>query len=461
VVTAAANALRAGVPVIILGGARPRALQDMGALQDLDHVPLMREVTKWSVTVPSVERIPEYIDTAFWRAAAGRPGSVFLELPLDVLMGYADDAAFPRAAPDPPPRPAGEPESISRAVDLLRRSERPVFIVGSELRWSPRRSLLRAFADAIEAPYYLSGMARGGLPCAHPNLLARTRKAALAKADLCLVLGTPLDFRLDYGRSLAPEAKLVEVALDAAELSRTRRADVAIQADSGLVLEQLLAAVKEKRSSAWVASLREPERAAQASMAAQEQAASSPPNPLRVCAELGRRLGSQDIVVGDGGDFVATAAQVLHLEHPQLWMDPGPLGTLGLGPGYGMAAKLLRPAASVVVIYGDGAFGLHAMELEAMARQGIAVVAVIGNDAAWTQIRRGQIDLYGADRAVATTLSLARYDLVADALGCVGAYVETVAQLGPALDRAFAAGKPACVNVRIAPSTLRQGAISV
>jgi acetolactate synthase-1/2/3 large subunit len=187
----------------------------------------------------------------------------------------------------------------------------------------------------------------------------------------------------------------------------------------------------------------------------------SPPNPLRVCAEIGKRLGKSDIVIGDGGDFVATAAYVLKLEWPQMWMDPGPLGTLGVGPGYAMAAKLARPDANVVLVYGDGSFGFHAMEFEAMVRQKIPVISVIGNDAAWTQIRRGQVELYGVERSPATSLEYTRYDKVVEALGGFGAYVERAEDIGPALDAAFASGLPACVNVKIATSDFRKGAISV
>ena len=187
----------------------------------------------------------------------------------------------------------------------------------------------------------------------------------------------------------------------------------------------------------------------------------NPPNPLRVCAELGKRLKKDDIVIGDGGDFVATAAYVLKLEWPQLWMDPGPLGTLGVGPGYAMAAKLARPGANVVLVYGDGSVGFNGFEFEAMVRQNIPVIAIVGNDAGWTQIRRGQVELYGVERAVATALDYTRYEKVVEAFGGFGAYVETVDQLGPALDAAFACGKPAMVNVKIASSDFRKGAISV
>jgi acetolactate synthase-1/2/3 large subunit len=218
-------------------------------------------------------------------------------------------------------------------------------------------------------------------------------------------------------------------------------------------------------SAAWLEAVRADEAKRRAKMVVEMEARTSPPNPLFVCAELGKRLGKEDIVIGDGGDFVATAAYVLKIESPQLWMDPGPLGTLGVGPGYAMAAKLTRPDANVVLVYGDGSFGLHPLEFEAMARQEIPVIAVIGNDAGWTQIRRGQVEMYGEARAVATALDYTRYEKVVEACGGFGAWVERAEDVGPALDAAFAhartAKKPACVNVKIAKSDFRKGAISV
>jgi acetolactate synthase-1/2/3 large subunit len=432
----------------------------MGSLQDMNHVELMRPITKWSVSVPSTDRIQEYIDSAFRIAQANVPGPVFLEMPLDLLMNWADDAP-PATAPAPPSRPAGDPALVARLAAMLREAERPMFIVGTQLRWSPRREIIRAFADAIEAPFYLNGMARGALPYEHRGLMTRSRRFALGQTDLCVVLGTPFDFRLEYGRAINPNAKVVQIDLDAAELGRNRRVDVGIDGDSGIVLEQLLGEVKQKSGPAWLAAVRASEDKSRAKMAAEIDAGGDPPNPLRVCAELGKRLGKNDIVIGDGGDFVATAAYVLKLEHPQLWMDPGPLGTLGVGPGYAMAAKLARPDANVVLVYGDGSFGFHALEFEAMVRQKIPVISVIGNDAAWTQIRRGQVELYGPERAPATELEYTRYDKVVEALGGFGAWVERTEDLGPALDAAFKSGLPACVNVKIARSDFRKGAISV
>jgi acetolactate synthase I/II/III large subunit len=462
VVTAVANAQRAGIPMLVIGGAGPRALADMGSLQDMNHIDLMRSITKWSVAVPSTDRIQEYVDAAFRVAQANVPGPVFLEMPLDLLMNFADDAPPPTAGDAAhPPRPGGAPAAIARAAALLRESQRPMFIVGSQIRWSPRREIVRAFADAVGAPFYLNGMARGALPYAHPGLMTRSRRFALGQADLCFVLGTPFDFRLEYGRAINPGAKVVQIDLDGSELGRNRRIDLAIDGDSGTVLEQLLAEVGSKKCPEWLALVRGAEDKSRAKMLAEIGSDDNPPNPLRVCDELGKRLGKNDIVIGDGGDFVATAAYVLKLEWPQLWMDPGPLGTLGVGPGYAMAAKLARPEANVVLVYGDGSFGFHALEFEAMVRQNIPVVSVIGNDAAWMQIRRGQVEIYGESRSPATGLDYTRYEKVVEALGGFGAYVESVAELGPALDAAFASGKPACVNVKIARSDFRKGAISV
>ncbi len=463
-VTAVANAQRAGIPMIMIGGAGPHILRDMGSLQDMDCVTLMRPITKWSVQVPEARRIGEYLDSAFRIAQSNVPGPVFLEMPLDLLMNGADDEDLPLTAPMAPSRPAGDPALVAQAAALLASAERPVFIVGSQLRWSPRRDAVRRMADAVAAPFYLNGMARGALPYAHPNLMTRSRRYALEHADVAFVFGTPFDFRVDYGRhgTWNPAGKIVQVDLDGAELGRNRRVDVAMQGDTGLVLEQLLAQMTApKRCDAWLAAVRADEDKRRGKMLAEIESDASPPNPLRVCAELGKRLGPNDIVIGDGGDFVATAAYVLKLEHPQIWMDPGPLGTLGVGPGYAMAAALARPDARTVIVYGDGSFGLHAMEFEAMARQNIPVIALIGNDAGWTQILRGQVELYGEERAVATKLDYTRYEKIVEACGGRGFWVETLDELGPALDAAFACGKPACVNVKIARSDFRKGAISV
>jgi thiamine pyrophosphate-dependent acetolactate synthase large subunit-like protein len=461
-VTAMATAQRAGVPMICLGGAAPRSLSDMGSLQEMDSVRLMTSVSKWAARIPETRRIKEYIDSAFRIAQAGFPGPVYLEAPLDLLMELADEE-LPATSPMPPARPGSDPASIQQAAQLLQAAQRPCFIVGSQLRWSPDRFVLERATRHFKLPFFLNGMARGALGPHHPCLFSHSRRHAFSRSDLVVVLGTPLDFRVGYGR--APlwnaDARVIQVDLDAAQLGRNRSLDLGVQSDVGYFLAALMAQAGPKQAPEWLEELTLVEQGRKQSLREEMEVNSNPPSPIRLCHELGKRLGKSDVVIGDGGDFVATAAYTLPLEWPQLWLDPGPLGTLGVGPGYAMAASLARPNARAVVLFGDGAFGLSAMDFEALARHRLPVVAVIGNDAAWTQIRRGQIQIYGEDRAVATQLAHTHYEQVVQALGGKGYWVDRIEELGPALDGAFAADVPSCVNVRIASSDFRKAALSV
>jgi len=463
VVTALANAQRAGVPIVCIGGAGPVALTDRGSLQDMNHLDLVKPVVKAAYRVTDSARLAEYIGNAFRVAQAGVPGPVYLELPLDVLMGYAPITEWPAPAPHTPAGPAAD--AVARAAELLAGAERPIAIVGSQLHWSPRAGALPTLLERFAMPAFLNGMARTALAADHPCKLTSVRKKAMAQADVVLVCGTPFDFRIDYGRTWGAATQVIHVDRDGATLGHNRAVTLGITADTGLTLAALAAALPARAGGAWLERMREEERQKTATMAAEMAQAGDPPGPLHVCGVLGRFIQDDTVVVGDGGDFVATAAYALKMGARGLWMDPGPLGTLGVGPGYAMAAKLARPAARVIAVYGDGAFGLHAMELEAMARQHIAVVCVIGNDAGWTQIRRGQVQIYGEARAVATGLAYTRYDKVAEALGCFGAWVERASELEPALRAAFDAAErdqvPAVVNVKIGGSDFRKGALSV
>ncbi|MDF1565254.1 MAG: thiamine pyrophosphate-binding protein [Deltaproteobacteria bacterium] len=468
-VTAVANAYRAQVPMVLIGGQGPRLFADMGSLQDMNHVELMRPITKWAVSVPETRRLGEYVQSALRVATQGVPGPVFLEMPLDVLMNTASEdevVAYPGYRSEA--RVAPDPAYLAEAARLVSAAERPMLIVGSQIRWSSDPQALARLLESHPLPTFLSGMARGLLPASHPALLQRVRRQALAEADLIFVLGTPLDFRLGYGKeglAFAPGAKVIQVDLDGTEIGRNRPIDVGLVGDSGLTLAALHRALGEGGASGAAADflgrLKEADAGKIAKMSAERDSDASPINPLRLCAELDARLDDDAIVVGDGGDFVATAAYNLELKTPFSWLDPGPLGTLGVGPGYAMAAKLAHPDRQVVIVFGDGSFGLNGMEVEAMVRQGIDVKMVIGNDACWTQIARAQRDMYGEERMIATPLSYARYDQVAQGLGGHGEWVEAPEEIGPALDRAFAADRAAVVNVKIGASDFRKGAISV
>ena len=468
-VTGVATAWRANIPMVIIGGQAPRAYQDMGGLQDMAHVDLMRPITKWSVSVPSARRLGEYVATAFRVATTNVPGPVFLEMPLDLLFDVVDDRDI--VVPEQSRTDAAvgpDPRYVERAFELLRGAERPVCLVGSQLFWSKRREAYHDFVNAFGMPTYVNGQARGSLDPDDPHWFLQTRKDALRKADVVLIFGTPLDFRIGYGRSshINADAKLIHVDLDGKELGKNRGADVGIIGDTGLVMEQLTACARAAKfqpvlSKAWLAELRGLERDKWGKMQPQLASDEAPLNPLRVCAEVDKLVTERTILIGDGGDFVGSAANVLRPRGFGKWLDAGPLGTLGAGPGYAMAAKLARPDHDVIIMYGDGAFGLNMMEFEACVRQKINIVGVIGNDAAWMQILRGQEQMYGPDRTPACRLAHTRYDKMVEALGGHGEWVETPDQLRPALERALGCGKPAVVNVKIGRSDFRKDAISV
>jgi acetolactate synthase-1/2/3 large subunit len=468
-VTGVATAWRANIPMVCIGGQAPRAFQDMGGLQDMAHVDLMRPITKWSVAVPSSKRLGEYIATAFRVATTNVPGPVFLEMPLDFLFDMVDEGDISEWSNSRTDAGVGaDARYLEKAFDLLRGAQRPVCLVGSQLFWSKRRDAYPEFVKTFGMPVYVNGQARGSLDPDDPHWFLQTRKEALKKADVVLIFGTPLDFRIGYGRErvINPDAKLIQVDLDGRELGRNRPCDVGIIGDTGMVMEGLTQLAKAAKfspelSKPWLAELRGIEKGKWENLKPQLESDEAPLNPLRVCAEVDRFVTKDTIVIGDGGDFVGSAANVLRPRGFGHWLDAGPLGTLGAGPGYAMAAKLASPRSDVIIMYGDGAFGLNMMEFEACIRQKINIVGIIGNDAAWTQILRGQVQLYGPDRTPACKLAPTRYDLMIEAMGGHGEWVEKPADLRPAIERALRCGKPAVVNVRIGASDFRKDAISV
>lgn len=460
-VTAAANAMRGGVPMILIGGQGPRFYSGMGSLQEMDHVTLMRSITKWSITVPETRRIPDFMAMAFRKAMTGVPGPVFLEMPLDVLMGMekTEDLHYPtdyRTAHVP----GGDPEAIAQAAAALSKAERPVAVVGTQWWWSPYRDAIHDFLQRYDLPVFLNGGARGAITPDDPRFFRLCRSKALANADVIVIFGTPWDFRLNYGQDVPPGTKVIHVDLDPDVIGHNRGATVGIVGDTGLVMKQL-ADAGTRSGGDWLTAVRGFEQGRVAKMQAELHSDAVPINPLRFSAELARAIPRNASVICDGGDIVGTAAKVVDVWEPGHWMDPGPLGTLGVGPSFAIAASLARPDAPAFIIYGDGSFGLNGMEYEAAARQGIPFVGVMGNDGAWTQIRRGQVQLFGEARTPATGLAFTRYDRMVEALGGHGEYVEAPDEIYPAIQRALDSGKPALVNVRIGTSNFREGAISV
>jgi len=460
-VTGVANAFAARSPLLLIGGASPVALRGMGALQEMEQVALFRPITKGAWAVPETRRIPESLATAIRTARSGRPGPVFVEIAVDLLMATVDAATAPIPAAEAPGRAAPAPADVERAAALLAAAERPVVMAGSGVYWDDAPEALAALADRAGLPVFMNGMGRGCLPHDDPLAFQHARGLALREADLVLVLGTPLDFRLGYGQPpvWAEGARLVMVDAESADFGRNRPVDVGIAADIRLTLEALGSAVPlglARRTAPWRQRLREKEDAERAKLAALAASDQTPITHHRLAAELAAVMDERTCLVGDGGDVVTCAAKIVPLLRPAQWLDPGPLGVLGVGPPFALAAKLLHPEWRVLLLSGDGAFGLNGMELETAVRFDLPFVCVVGNDGGWGTIRAVQEAFYGRERLVGTSLPLTRYDRVAEALGGVGETIEDPAKLRPALERALGSGRVVCLNVVLDPTAYRR-----
>jgi len=456
-VTAVANAWAASVPLLVLGGAAPTFNQGRGSLQEMPQTQLFAGITKWSDRVPTTELVPSFLARAFRVARTGRPGPVFLEIPWDVLSNGADEGLVDaQVGYRTEARTPGDPELLGRALELIASAERPVLIGGSSIWWDDAAEALARLADRTQIPVYLNGMGRGCLAPDHPSFFHGSRKEALAAADLVLVVGTPLDFRVGYGTepTFAHGARVVQVDGDAAEIGRNRPIELGIVGDSRSVLAELSAHARAGLAPpAWRRFLREREEERARRQRVYEESEARPIHHFRLARaldEVASRAG--DLTwVADGGNVVAVAAKVIRLPRPGRWLDPGPLGCLGVGSPFAIASKLAAPERPVCVIQGDGAFGLNGMDFETAVRFRLPMVVVVGNDAAWGQIAVPQKAMYGEDRAVATKLAPTRYDKVVTALGGDGEHVDDPRDLVPALERAFASGTVYCVDVAIDP----------
>ena len=452
-VTAVANAFAAQVPLLVIGGARPLVQAEQGALQEFDQLSVFKPITKWAGVCAHTARIPEYLALAFRHALARPCGPVYLELPMDVL--------FDEAAADTEPAPSrsaarafGDPAAIDRAAALLSQAERPVIVGGSGIWWDAAAGALTRLAETVAAPVFLNGSGRGSLPPDHPSFFQHSRGAALGAADVVLVAGATLDFRLRYGRF--GDGALVHVHGDARELGRNRLPDVAIAGDCDAVLTALADSVSPSAGgrAGWFATLREQEDGWWAAHREQIESGSAPVHHYRLGRELDRVLDPGTVVIGDGGDVVAAVSRVLRVHRPGHWLDPGPFGCLGAGPGYALGVGAAGFGDRVVIVMGDGAFGLNGLDFDSLVRAGIPAVVVIGNDGAWGEIRIPQIGIYGPEGEVATRLAPSRYDRLCDVFGGHGEHVERADELAPALERALASGEPAIVNVMLDPDAM-------
>ena len=458
-VTGIANAYLAGSPVVVFGGAAPVSHWDQGALQELPMVDVLRPITKWARTVVETRRLADYTAAAFREATAGRPGPVFLECPMDVLNNIipTEQASLPAASERTAARPQGDPALVQRAAALLDRAERPVIFAGTAVWWDDAADTLRSLAERLQVPVFLNGAGRGSLPPDHPLYFSLARRTALGGADLILLVGTKLDFRLNYGQPplIPADTKIIWLDTLAQDIGVNRAADVGIPGNTSAVLAQLTAAVSAATSNhePWLTAVRDAEAKAREAEDVLMRSDAVPIHPLRLCRDLRDALDRDAYVIGDGGDIVSFGARVLNAWEPGHWLDAGPMGTLGAGTGFAIATKLARPDKQVAVLFGDGAFGLNGMDFESMVRHNLPVVGVIGNDGQWAQIKHPQHAMLGHSTAADLTPGI-RYDRMVEALGGHGELVTQPDQIRPAIERAFASGKPACVNVLTDPTVV-------
>ena len=498
-VTALKNAQLAQSPVILLGGAAPTALQGRGALQDIDQRPLVAPHVKLFRKIRRVRDLGPAVEEAFAVAREGVPGPVFIECPVDLLYDeasirqwYAEAAGKGKAIADrllrlylnrhvekmfagsadavsPAVRevstPSASDASVAAAVAALSAAQRPLLVIGSQaLAIAGEAPRIAAAVARLGIPVYLSGMARGLLGRDHALQMRHQRRQALRESDCVVLAGVPCDFRLDYGRHVRRSATLIAANRSAKEARMNRRPDIAAIGDAGLFLQRLVAPLGEsgRRWNSWIEEVRTRDFKRETEIEQQAKPEGEFVNPIAFMRALEKAAGETALMVADGGDFVATASYILRPRSPLAWLDPGVFGTLGVGAGFALGAALVRPEGEVWIIYGDGACGYSLIEFDTFVRHGIPVIAVVGNDAAWTQIAREQVKMLHDD--VGTVLARTAYHEVAAGFGAEGILVKKMAEVPAALARArelARAGQPVLINVWLDKTDFREGSISM
>jgi len=448
-VSAVTGAWFNGAPVVVLGGRAPDYLWGKGALQELDHVPLLAPVTKRAWTEHTVAGVAGSVDEAFRLALTPHRGPVFCDFPLEAIFG-AETVDLPPDAGRIPAAAPPEADDVAAVATLLRAARRPVLVLGSDVWLGGAETAARECAEALSLPVITNGQARGVLPRGHSLLVTRARSLALAEADLVIVVGVPLDFRLKYG-SFGPKdgsAKVVHVADSPAGVA----AHAPLAASAAGDLTAFFTAITDAWGTQlagdpdWLPRLQATARASAEADAPLLASDADPIHPMRVYGELLKLLADDAVVIGDGGDFVSFAGRLVEPAQPGRWLDPGPYGCLGTGLGYAIAGRLAHPSAQIALMLGDGAAGLSLMDVDTLVRHNLPVVMIVGNNSAWALEKEPMRAIYGYDVA-ADLRPNTRYDEVVRALGGAGELVTKPEQLAPALDRAFASSSPYLINV--------------
>ena len=500
-ITAVKNAQMAQSPVVLFGGAAPTVLKNRGSLQDIDQLSLVKSIVKMDVTIARNCDIIPVVEQAFKVAQSGVPGPVFIECPIDLLYTEELVREWYGSKPDTSQKPGLKSrmldyylkrhvdkmfecefeemkpgtfsvkspdlnlEEVSDAAVMIGTAERPVMVIGSQAMLHPQEAdRLAQAVSAIGIPTYLTGMARGLMGKLHPLLMRHHRKDALKQADLVLVAGMPFDFRLNYGRAIGSGAKVISVNRSKTDLTMNRRPDLAAWSDPFLFLCALMDALgpQKKLWASWVEKLRKKDDAREEEIQHLSEEPTQFLNPLLLLKKLDDFIDDQSIIVADGGDFVASASYTLKPRAPLSWLDPGVFGTLGVGAGFALGSKLCRPDKEIWLVYGDGAAGYTLQEFDTFVRHGLPVIAVVGNDAGWTQIARDQISIFNDD--VATQLRYTDYHIVAEGFGGKGFFLDNPQDIDEVFKQAREAarsGTPALINALIGKTDFRKGSISM
>ena len=513
-ITAVKNAQMAQSPLVLLGGATATVLKNRGALQDIDQMALLRPHVKWAATAKRVKDLVPALEHAFRVATSGVPGPVFLECPVDLLydaelvrgwytskssasgrkpslgeralstyldihtrrmFAGADKVEVHDAPATRVPKPARM--LVRRAAQRVLKAERPVLVIGSQAMSIPGE--VRALVNAVEdlgIPVFLSGMARGLLGKGHALQMRHGRRKALKKADLVLLAGVPCDFRMDYGRHIGRKAYYIAANRSVAEMIKNRRPNLPVHGDAGRFLQLLSreCPAPKGRWGSWIEELRAANsardteirekgaKAAEAIAAQSEADGVSLVDPLDICGRMDEALADDSILVADGGDFVATASYIVSPRGPLSWLDPGVFGTLGVGAGFALGAKFVRPESEVWIIYGDGSVGYSLPEFDTFARHELPVIAVVGNDACWTQIAREQVEILGDD--VGCPLARTDYHIAAEGFGGAGFKLTRSADIADTFAKAkekARGGVPVLINAHLGKTDFRKGSISM
>ena len=469
--TGIATAFRSESPVLHIGGQSSLTQHKMGSLQDLPHVEMMTPITKFAAGVMSTERVADMISMAARECFSGAYGPSYLEIPRDVLDKEipVETATVPKSGHyRASVKSIGDPDDIKKLGEILINSKSPAMLVGSQVFMSRGHQAAIDLARSLNIALYMNGASRGILPPGDPHYFNRTRSSAFKKADVIVIVGTPFDFRMGYGKRISNNATLIHIDQDYRTVGKNRDITLGLAGDPGAILEAVHKEVasnkkngSEKRKS-WLDELRSEEIERTEKLMPMFKSEESPIHPYRLAWEINEFLTEDTIYIGDGGDIVTISAQAVQPRSPGNWMDPGALGSLGVGTGFAMAAGLANPNKEVVCLYGDGSFGMTVFDMETANRFGAPYIAIVGNNSHMNQIRYGQITKYGEERGnIGNKLGDVPFSGFAEMLGGYGAEIREPQEIQPALQKAResvkSTGKSAVINVWVNPDEYAPG----